>query len=147
MHERQWQIDVLLVSLRSLLRGSRPDLKVVLVSNSDELPQVIDNQLTFLQMSATLDTTLFSEFFDGAPVINVPGRTFPVTKFYLEDLLEQTNHVIEEGSRCAHRDFGNRETVSMWVTTRSGEKRRETADYERNEVSDDFPNYSLATRK
>ena len=29
--ERQWQIDVLLVSLRKLLQGPRPDLKVVLV--------------------------------------------------------------------------------------------------------------------
>lgn len=32
VHERQWQIDVLLISLRTLLQGLRPDLKVVLVS-------------------------------------------------------------------------------------------------------------------
>lgn len=32
VHERQWQIDVLLVMLRMLLRGSRSDLKVILVS-------------------------------------------------------------------------------------------------------------------
>lgn len=32
VHERQWQIDVLLISLRTLLQGRRPDLKVVLVS-------------------------------------------------------------------------------------------------------------------
>ena len=32
VHERQWQIDVLLVALRSLLNGRRPDLKVILVS-------------------------------------------------------------------------------------------------------------------
>jgi hypothetical protein len=32
VHERQWQIDVLLVALRNLLRGPRPDLKVLLVS-------------------------------------------------------------------------------------------------------------------
>lgn len=31
VHERQWQIDVLLVALRSLLNGARPDLKVILV--------------------------------------------------------------------------------------------------------------------
>ncbi len=34
VHERQWQIDVLLISLRTLLQGRRPDLKVVLVSCS-----------------------------------------------------------------------------------------------------------------
>jgi len=99
-------------------------------------------------MSATLDTELFSNFFHGAPVINVPGRTFPVSTYYLEDILELTNHLIEEGSRCARRDFRNRETVSLWVTGRGGEKRRETADYQMNEdVSDDFPDHSMATRK
>jgi ATP-dependent RNA helicase DHX29 len=34
VHERQWQIDLVLVSLRILLRGSRPDLKIILVSTS-----------------------------------------------------------------------------------------------------------------
>lgn len=34
VHERQWQIDVLLISLRTLLQGRRPDLKVILVSRA-----------------------------------------------------------------------------------------------------------------
>jgi HrpA-like RNA helicase len=34
VHERQWQIDVLLMSLKTLMQGRRPDLKVVLVSHS-----------------------------------------------------------------------------------------------------------------
>jgi ATP-dependent RNA helicase DHX36 len=37
VHERQWQIDVLLVSLRALLQGTRSDLKVVLVSFHSEI--------------------------------------------------------------------------------------------------------------
>lgn len=99
-------------------------------------------------MSATLDKQLFGTFFLEAPIVVVPGRTFPVSTFYLEDLLEQTNHIIEEGSRYARRDISKRETVSMYVTSRGGEKRRETADYQTTEdVSDDFPGYSLATRK
>ena len=108
------------------------------------------HRLPFLisQMSATLDKELFGSFFHGAPIFNVPGRTFPVSTYYLEDLLEQTNHIIEEGSRCAIRDYSGRETVSLWVTTRGGGKQRETADYQINEdVSDDFPEYSMATRK
>jgi HrpA-like RNA helicase len=32
VHERQWQIDVLFTCIRFLLRTSRPDLKVILVS-------------------------------------------------------------------------------------------------------------------
>jgi HrpA-like RNA helicase len=100
------------------------------------------------QMSATLDTKLFGTFFHGSPIVNVPGRTFPVRTFYLEDVLEHTNHIIEEGSRHARRDFNGRETVSMYVTSRGGERRREQADYQMNEdVSDDFPGYKLATRK
>ena len=76
------------------------------------------------------------------------GRTFPVSTFYLEDLLEHTKHIIEEGSRYARRDLSNRATVAMYVTSRGGEKRRETADYQIHEnLSDDFPGYSLATRK
>ena len=98
-------------------------------------------------MSATLDTKLFGNFFFGAPIINIPGRTFPVKTYYLEDLLERTNHRIEEGSRCARRDFSNRETVCLRVSGRGGETRRETADYELYQgVSDAFPNYSKATR-
>jgi ATP-dependent RNA helicase DHX29 len=99
-------------------------------------------------MSATLDTGLFSAFFGGAIVIKVPGRTFPVSTYFLEDVLEGTGHVIEADSMYAQRDMSDRTTVSMWVTTRSGEKRRENADYEKDMgVSDNYPTYSLNTRR
>jgi HrpA-like RNA helicase len=99
-------------------------------------------------MSATLDEKLFGVFFSGAPLVRVPGRTYPVATYYLEDLLEHTKHVVEDGSRYALRDYSRRETASMYVTTRGGEKRRVTADYQMNEeVSDDYPGYSIATRK
>lgn len=98
-------------------------------------------------MSATLDKKLFSDFFDGAPVIDIPGRTFPVTFYYLEDLIEETGYVIEKDSRYAIREFGGRETVSMMVTTRGGEKRKETADYHRDvDVSGRFTSYSMSTQ-
>jgi hypothetical protein len=56
-------------------------------------------------------------------------RTFPVRIFYLEDLLEQTHHVIEEGSCYVRRDHGNHSSFSIQITSRGGEKRRETIDY------------------
>ena len=34
-------------------------------------------------MSATLDSGKFSEYWHGAPMISVPGRTFPVEIFYV----------------------------------------------------------------
>jgi ATP-dependent helicase HrpA len=57
-HERSLNIDFVLGILRSLL-PRRPDLKVVITS-------------------ATLDTEKFARAFQGAPVIEVSGRMYPV---------------------------------------------------------------------
>mmetsp|Transcript_42443 Transcript_42443/g.89122 ORF Transcript_42443/g.89122 Transcript_42443/m.89122 type:complete len:1576 (-) Transcript_42443:115-4842(-) len=138
VHERTQQMDVLLIILRQLLRTTRPDLKIVL-------------------MSATMETQLFREFFMGAPTISVPGRTFPVASYHLEDLLDATDHIIEEGSRCAYREeqrYG--ETASLWVTTRGGEKRKEMVDLTSSQVeplgggggvSDLYRGYKMSTRR
>ena len=70
-HERSLNIDFLLGYLRTLL-VRRPDLKIIVTS-------------------ATIDTESFSEAFDGAPIIEVSGRVFPVETRYwpLEELLEE----------------------------------------------------------
>ena len=61
-HERSLNIDFLLGILKRIL-ARRRDLKVVV-------------------SSATLDTDRFAAFFDGAPVISVPGRLFPIEVRY-----------------------------------------------------------------
>lgn len=61
-HERSLNIDFLLGYLKQLL-PKRPDLKVIVTS-------------------ATIDADRFSQHFDGAPVIEVSGRTFPVEVRY-----------------------------------------------------------------
>lgn len=61
-HERSLTIDFLLGWVKRIL-PERPDLKVIV-------------------SSATLETGRFSEFFGGAPVIEVEGRTFPVDVLY-----------------------------------------------------------------
>jgi ATP-dependent helicase HrpA len=61
-HERSLNIDFLLGYLRQLL-ARRPDLKVIITS-------------------ATIDTQRFSDHFDGAPIIEVSGRTYPVEVRY-----------------------------------------------------------------
>ncbi|XP_025770078.1 probable ATP-dependent RNA helicase DHX34 [Puma concolor] len=61
VHERHLHNDFLLGVLRRLL-PERPDLKVIL-------------------MSATINISLFSSYFGGAPVVQVPGRLFPITVF------------------------------------------------------------------
>ena len=45
--------------------------------------------------SATLDARLFADYFGGpsvVPCLNIPGRTFPVQAFYLEDVVEQLRY-------------------------------------------------------
>jgi ATP-dependent helicase HrpA len=61
-HERSLNIDFLLGYLKRLL-PERPDLKLVITS-------------------ATIDVERFARHFDGAPVIQVEGRTYPVEVWY-----------------------------------------------------------------
>ncbi|KAL9596931.1 MAG: hypothetical protein Q9219_005494 [cf. Caloplaca sp. 3 TL-2023] len=77
VHERSIESDFLLIVLRKLL-ARRPALKVIL-------------------MSATVDATKFSNYFVSAPILTVPGRTFPVESRYLEDVLEETKFTIGDG--------------------------------------------------
>ncbi|CUM68559.1 uncharacterized protein PRCAT00006285001 [Priceomyces carsonii] len=66
-HERTILTDLILGFLKELIKSKkRQDLKVVV-------------------MSATLNAQLFSKFFDDAPILYIEGRTYPVSKFYLED--------------------------------------------------------------
>jgi len=61
-HERSLNIDFLLGYLKQLLL-KRKDLKVIVTS-------------------ATIDTERFAAHFDGAPVVNVEGRSYPVSVRY-----------------------------------------------------------------
>ncbi len=99
-------------------------------------------------MSATLDSNLFSNYFDQAPVIKVPGRTFPVANYFLEDLIDATGHIIEEGSRYAFREYHQSEKKTLWVSSQGGEKHREVVDLAQRdtEVSDLYSGYSMSTR-
>ncbi|KAA0194673.1 hypothetical protein HAZT_HAZT001111 [Hyalella azteca] len=68
IHERDTQSDFLIAITKDLL-PKRPDLKLIL-------------------MSATLNAEKFSEYYGGCPMIHIPGFTFPVTEYYLEDILD-----------------------------------------------------------
>ncbi|XP_010779436.1 probable ATP-dependent RNA helicase DHX34, partial [Notothenia coriiceps] len=62
VHERHLHCDFLLGVLRSLL-AETPELRLIL-------------------MSATINIKLFSDYFSGAPVLQVPGRLFPIQVLY-----------------------------------------------------------------
>ena len=76
VHERSIDSDFLLIVLKKLLLR-RKDLKVVL-------------------MSATVDAEKFSAYLGNAPVLTVPGRTFPVQVAYLEDVVELTGYTLDQ---------------------------------------------------
>ena len=68
-HERHLHGDVALAWLRRLQQTVRPDLRIVV-------------------MSATLDSDALSGYLGGAPVIQVPGRTFEVTVEHWKEPLD-----------------------------------------------------------
>lgn len=59
-------------------------------------------------MSATVDAEKVSAYFGGCPVIQVPGRTFPVDVRFLEDAVEYTGWSVKEGSPYAARKYNAR---------------------------------------
>lgn len=61
-HERSLNIDFIMGYLKQLVK-KRPDLKIIITS-------------------ATLDVNRFSEYFNGAPIFEVEGRSFPVELRY-----------------------------------------------------------------
>jgi HrpA-like RNA helicase len=43
-------------------------------------------------MSATLNAEQFAKYYGNCPCMNVPGFTYPVKEYYLEDVLEMTRY-------------------------------------------------------
>ncbi|KAL6514875.1 hypothetical protein OROGR_020454 [Orobanche gracilis] len=93
IHERGMNEDFLLIVLKDLL-PRRQDLRLIL-------------------MSATLNADLFSSYYGGAPMIHIPGFTYPVRALFLEDILEMTGHKLTSFNQID--DYGQEK---MWKTQR-----------------------------
>lgn len=75
-HERSLNIDFLLGYVKRLI-NKRPDLKVIVTS-------------------ATIDPQRFSDHFDGAPIIEVSGRTYPVEiRYRPEHFLDDAEDAVD----------------------------------------------------
>jgi ATP-dependent helicase HrpA len=75
-HERSLTVDFLLGYLKQL-RARRPDLSIIITS-------------------ATIDPESFSKHFDGAPIIEVSGRTYPVEIRYRPLVAEDVSAELPE---------------------------------------------------
>ncbi|KAK2704992.1 hypothetical protein QYM36_017142 [Artemia franciscana] len=73
IHERDLNTDFIMVVLRDMVH-TYPDMRIIL-------------------MSATIDTSIFSKYFGNCPVIEIPGRTFPIDTLFLEDCVQLTKFV------------------------------------------------------
>ncbi|GBP89896.1 Putative ATP-dependent RNA helicase DHX57 [Eumeta japonica] len=78
VHERSEESDFLLLILRDLIKV-RKDLTVIL-------------------MSATLNAELFSEYFGKIPILEIP-----VQQFFLEEIMEMTNFIVEPNGQFARK--------------------------------------------
>lgn len=89
VHERNLDIDFLLIILREVLR-KRKDIKVIL-------------------MSATLDASVFESYFKASSSvgrIEIQGRTHPVDDFYLDDILRLTGFSAGQANgKCDQEDI------------------------------------------
>ncbi|HEY6641186.1 ATP-dependent RNA helicase HrpA [Povalibacter sp.] len=109
-HERNLNIDFLLGVLRRIL-PQRPELRVIITS-------------------ATIDPQRFADFFNGAPVIEVSGRSYPVEVRYhpLFDDEEESELSLPEGVVNAVQEL-DRESRGDVLVFLPGEKQiRDVAD-------------------
>ncbi|XP_038905171.1 DExH-box ATP-dependent RNA helicase DExH1 isoform X2 [Benincasa hispida] len=121
IHERGMNEDFLLIILRNLL-PRRPDLRLIL-------------------MSATINADLFSKYFGNAPTLHIPGKTFAVTEFFLEDVLEKTRYNIKS-------EFENFEGNSRRRRRQQESKKDPLSElFEDVDIDTHYRGYSSSTRK
>ncbi|KAF7634499.1 hypothetical protein Mgra_00006070 [Meloidogyne graminicola] len=73
IHERDINTDFLLIVIRDMVRAN-PKLRVLL-------------------MSATIDTSLFTNYFGQCPIIEIEQRMHPVRSFFLEDVIAMLKYM------------------------------------------------------
>lgn len=105
IHERDVLSDFLLAILKDLIK-IRPDLKVILMSatiNADKFSRYFGNKkhtLFYLhtctfEVNFNLLIFICIRYFGNVPCFNIPGFTFPVQEYYLEDALYHTRFVYD----------------------------------------------------
>ncbi|GET01755.1 P-loop containing nucleoside triphosphate hydrolase protein [Rhizophagus clarus] len=96
VHERSLESDFLMIILKKIFER-RSDLKVIL-------------------MSATVNASKFSRYFENCPIIEIPGKIFPVEVKFLEDVIEETDYMIDlddEFARKIYRQIKDEGTVTI----------------------------------
>ncbi|MDC0214814.1 ATP-dependent RNA helicase HrpA, partial [Gammaproteobacteria bacterium] len=98
-HERSLNIDFLLGYLKRLMR-KRSDFKLIVTS-------------------ATINVQRFSEFFDSAPVVEIPGRSYPISIEYMEEREDLYSGIIGALDEILKAPFAKARDVLVFL---SGER-------------------------
>jgi HrpA-like RNA helicase len=75
VHERSMETDLIIIMIKNLLKKYK-NLKIIL-------------------MSATVDVSIFKNYFKGLTTAHIKGRTFPIKDYYLDEVLEKTDFKIQ----------------------------------------------------
>ena len=103
VHERNLDTDILLGLLRKTL-SQYPRLRVIL-------------------MSATLDADRFAAYWgENTPRMHIPGRTFPVTDYTLEDVLSLTGYIPRKNKKRNNGYFGDSSKPRRYTPWADSEK-------------------------
>ncbi|KAF7808821.1 DExH-box ATP-dependent RNA helicase DExH5, mitochondrial isoform X1 [Senna tora] len=125
IHERGMNEDFLLIVLKDLL-PRRPELRLIL-------------------MSATLDAELFSSYFNGAPIMKIPGFTYPVRTHFLENILEMTGYCLTAYNQID--DYGQERVWKLNKQTPRKRKSQIASAVEDAVKAADFKEYSPQTQE
>ncbi|QID86968.1 hypothetical protein GRS66_009621 [Saccharomyces pastorianus] len=84
VHERSIDTDLIVTLMKNLLTKVR-GMRIVL-------------------MSATVNVDLFKKFFPGLATCHIEGRTFPITDYFLEDILDALDFKIKREKALSYDD-------------------------------------------
>uniref|UniRef100_A0A0A9XY87 RNA helicase n=1 Tax=Lygus hesperus TaxID=30085 RepID=A0A0A9XY87_LYGHE len=126
IHERNTVSDFVITLLKDIV-PLRPDLKVIL-------------------MSATMNADRFSTYFNNCPTVHIPGFTYPVDEYYLEDILEEVPFKFPQSSgakmKKAMKELSTDDNLFMEAYYRdlehSGKYSRKTIDSIKNPESNEI---------
>lgn len=99
VHDRDINCDVILAVVKTILK--------------------VNQNIRIILMSATIEASLFSSYFDGAPVIQIDGAAFPFSVYHLEDIqtiLQQEN----SPTGSTENTYGNTQVYSPCANQQRG---------------------------
>jgi ATP-dependent RNA helicase DHX57 len=118
VHERNLDGDVLMGLLREALE-TVPHLIVIL-------------------MSATLDADRFAQYWGNAPTMHIPGRTYPVEDYMLEDVLQLTGYVPPKKTRKHNNPHHKpKRKDSAWHDSEKSDDEQEEGDHPKFDSKND----------